>query len=348
MERTAAIKPPYHIPLLRDLASGKDGLVAVSTFSGCGGSSLGLRWAGFDVRWANEFIPSAAAAYRANHLGYVNCDDVRDLDAETILREANIDGAIDLLEGSPPCAAFSLCGRRQKAWGESKTYSDGAQQTTDDLVFQFARLVAELMPRAFVMENVPGLAVGAALGYFLRLLSQIRATGYVASARVLDAQWLGAPQARRRLFLVGFREQATAERFSWPAPLPYTYSIQEALRTLPPEDVSHVSIDRYAIGAEWARLREGEQSARYFNLVRTHRRRPCPTITQTAGSLSAAGVTHFAEPRKFTTAELKRLAGFPDDFHLPGSYRQQAERIGRAVPPPMMRAVATAVHAAIA
>jgi DNA (cytosine-5)-methyltransferase 1 len=104
-------------------------------------------------------------------------------------------------------------------------------------------------------------------------------------------------------------------------------------------------ITRFAIGREWDRMgRPGTQSDKYFQLVRPDINAPCPTITATAGQTGAAGVTHPTERRKFSIAELKRLCGFPDDFNLCGTYTQQWERCGRAVPPVMMAHIAAAVR----
>jgi DNA (cytosine-5)-methyltransferase 1 len=107
-------------------------------------------------------------------------------------------------------------------------------------------------------------------------------------------------------------------------------------------------ISRYAIGAEWDKLKPGEQSEKYFSLVRTDPESPCPTVSQRGGDGSDATVTHPAERRKFTIAELKRICAFPDDFILTGSYAQQWERLGRAVPPLMMRAVAESLKGVLA
>lgn len=104
--------------------------------------------------------------------------------------------------------------------------------------------------------------------------------------------------------------------------------------------IEEADISRYAIGAEWDKLKPGEQSERYFNLVRTDPEQPSPTVTQRGGDGGDAAITHPVERRKFTIAELKRICAFPDDFQLSGSYAQQWERLGRAVPPLMMRAVA--------
>lgn len=114
------------------------------------------------------------------------------------------------------------------------------------------------------------------------------------------------------------------------------------------EELLEASIEEYAIGREWHNLQpNGESSERYFNLIRTDPDQPVPTITATAGVVGAAGVTHPSEPRKFTIPELRRLCGFPDDFVLTGTFPKQWERLGRAVPPPMMRAVAASVAEAL-
>jgi DNA (cytosine-5)-methyltransferase 1 len=109
------------------------------------------------------------------------------------------------------------------------------------------------------------------------------------------------------------------------------------------EDVAP-TIRGYAIGREWDNLHQGEGSDRYLNLTRSHQDRPCPTVTALGGQGGGvASVTHPTEKRKFTINELRRICGFPADFALTGSYSQQWERLGRAVPPPMARAVAEAL-----
>jgi len=103
-------------------------------------------------------------------------------------------------------------------------------------------------------------------------------------------------------------------------------------------------ISRFAIGEEWDKIGPGGQSDRYFQLVRPDADGPSPTITAAGGTGSIAGVTHPTEKRKFTIAELRRIGGFPDDFILKGTYAQQWERVGRAVPPVMMSHVAAAIR----
>lgn len=224
-------KPPYRVPSMDEIrATEWNGFIAASTFSGCGGSSLGYRMAGFRMAWANEFIPAARDSYRANADPATVLDDrdIREVTADDILTATGLQvGQLDLLDGSPPCASFSTSGKRQAGWGKVKKYSDTAQRT-DDLFYEYARLVRDLQPRTFVAENVSGLVKGTAKGYFIRILTALRACGYRVEARLLDAQWLGVPQARQRLIFVGVRNDLNLPP-AFPRPLPYRYSVRDAL-----------------------------------------------------------------------------------------------------------------------
>ena len=351
-------KPPYRVSPMSEIAgaSGTSGLSVVSSFSGCGGSCLGFEMAGYRIAWASEFIPAARVVYEANHPGVpLDPRDVRLVLPEEILRRAGLErGEADVMEGSPPCASFSLSGNRDADWGKKKKYSDKAQRT-DDLFWEFARLVEGVRPRAFVAENVAGLITGKAKGYFKRILSRLRDCGYRVEVRVLDAQWLGVPQRRKRLIFVGTRED-TGLHPVFPRPLRYRYSIADACPwmldgcPLPPDhgDPPPPSLRPYAIGDEWDKLGPGGQSGKYLNLLRPDVGEPCPTVTQTGGEASAASVTHPFEKRKLSLLELRRICGFPDDFVLTGTYQQRWERLGRAVPPPMMRAVAEKLREVLA
>ena len=382
----ASTKPPYRVPTMVEIGAVPDnGYRIVSTFSGCGGSCLGFEMDGYRVLWASEFVPAAQDVYRINHpVVPLDTRDIRAVTAEDILAATSLAvGEIDVLEGSPPCASFSTAGKREAGWGKTKAYSDTAQRS-DDLFFEFVRLLDGLQPRTFVAENVSGLVKGTAKGYFKRILAAMKACGYRVEARLLDAQWLGVPQARQRIIFVGVRNDLGVDP-AFPKPLSYRYSVRDALPWIttqgdnagygggsmrpaavpsptigaspqtgngiyPPSlveaiiGVDETDITRYAIGAEWDKLKPGESSDRYFSLVKTDPERPCPTVSQRGGDGGVATVTHPTERRKFTIAELRRICAFPDDFILTGSYAQQWERLGRAVPPLMMRAVATTLR----
>lgn len=362
-----------------------NGFNVVSTFAGGGGSSTGYRMAGFKILLASEFVEAARETYRANAAPHTKIDprDIRQVAGADILTKIGLGvGELDVFDGSPPCASFSTAGKREKGWGEVSSYSD-TKQRKDDLFFEYARLIDEMRPKVFVAENVSGLVKGTAKGYFLEILAALKAAGdgYRVRAKLLDAQWLGVPQARQRLIFIGVREDLGREPV-FPKPWRFRYSIRDALpwvrsvgsirgtggfgRSLvtpgsePCPTImagggngmnmsqfgveAEADISRFAIGREWDRIGPVGQSDKYFQLVRPDPLQPCPTITAAGGTGSIASVRHPTEKRKFSIAELKRLCGFPDDFILNGSYAEKWERLGRAVPPLMMKTIAETVR----
>ena len=191
-------KPVYRVPTMDDIrALSWNGFTVASTFAGCGGSSTGYRMAGFKILWASEFVPAARASYTANMDASTVLDerDIRKVEASDILSATGLRaGDLDVLDGSPPCQAFSTAGKLEKGWGKERTYEHGARQRNEDLFFEFIRLVRGIRQKAFVAENVSGLVKEVAKGYFLDILVALKGCGYRVEARLLDAQWLGVPQ----------------------------------------------------------------------------------------------------------------------------------------------------------
>lgn len=318
-----------------------NGFTVASTFSGCGGSSTGYRMAGFKVLWASEFIDAARDAYKANCAPYTVVDgrDIRKVQAKDILEAARIGvGELDLFDGSPPCASFSTAGKREKGWGKVKKYSD-KEQRTDDLFFEYSRLIRGLQPKTFVAENVSGLVKGTAKGYFLEILKELKSCGYRVSCKVLNAQWLGVPQARQRTIFVGVREDLNLDPIH-PKPLPFQYSVKEAWQNLSDDGPS---FQKYKLYKHWQKCLPNGNHSKLLNLKRLRWHEPSNTVCQTWGNGTAA-ITHPDKPIYPSIAQLKRICGFPDDFILTGTYAQQWERCGRAVPPVMMSHIAAAVR----
>jgi DNA (cytosine-5)-methyltransferase 1 len=228
-------KPPYRVPSMDEIrALEPNGIKVISTFSGCGGSSLGYRMAGCTVLGASEFVPAAYEVYRLNASPetVIWTDDIREMNGVDMLRDVGLAvGELDILDGSPPCAAFSTAGKRSEGWGHVKKYSDTSQRV-DDLFYEYARVLKEMQPRAFVAENVEGLVKGSAKGYFKRIYAALEECGYNVRASVLDASWLGVPQARKRLIFLGIRKDLGLIP-EHPRPLPYRYTLGDALDRLP-------------------------------------------------------------------------------------------------------------------
>lgn len=241
-------KPPYRIPLMAEInAVEPNGFTVASTFAGCGGSSLGYRMAGFRVGYASEFIPAAGDTYEANKREWTHLDrrDIRQVKAGDVLSALSMmPRQLDCLDGSPPCASFSMAGKRSALWGATKTYSDTTQRV-DDLFGEYLRLVKALQPKVAVAENVPGLTIGVARGFYNEIMQGFEDAGYVAEAAILEAEWLGVPQARHRLFFVAVRKDLAAAgiRPAFPEPMRYYYSIRDAL-----PHIGHVRHDDGASG----------------------------------------------------------------------------------------------------
>ena len=341
----------YTVPTMKEIeALPWNGFNVVSTFSGGGGSCLGYRMAGYHVLYGNEFVEEAQKTYKANHpKSYLDTRDIRTVTAESILEKIGMKaGELDLFDGSPPCSAFSTAGSREKGWGHEKAYSD-TKQRVDDLFFEYARLLKGLQPKVFVAENVSGLIKGKAKGYFNDIINELRECGYTVKASLLSAMWLGVPQNRQRVIFIGVRNDLKMKPV-FPKPFDYYFTLKDALDGVKndPKEVEmlYARKEKYAWGKVLERLPKNPKKAiqgsaimngSYFNLVRESMFQPCSTICQMNGQKQASGNCHPYEDRKFTIAELKRITSIPDDFILTGSYEEQWERLGRMVPPIMMK-----------
>ncbi len=170
---------------------------AVDLFCGVGGMSLGFEQAGFDVVLGVDVDGHHIAAHARNFPHSVALRrSIVELDAADVYAALGGKLAIDLVFGGPPCQGFSHMGLRD------------SEDPRNSLVDEFARLVAELQPKVFVMENVPGLISGKTRPVLDRTVAYLKRNGYrvVEPARVLDASQFGVPQKRKRLFLLGWRE----------------------------------------------------------------------------------------------------------------------------------------------
>jgi DNA (cytosine-5)-methyltransferase 1 len=345
-----------------------NGYNAVSTFSGCGGSSLGYKMANFKVLWANEFIDAARECYKANHKTTIlDGRDIRKVSGSDILNAVSLNvGEIDLFDGSPPCASFSTAGNREDDWGKVKKYSDKSQRT-DDLFYEYARLIKETQPKVFVAENVKGITMGVAtsmLGSFQddmfddqssTIIRTLMACGYKVDFRVLNSVNYGVPQARQRTIFIGVRNDlGLLPKFPLQQNTYFTTNDSFADLINSEEEIKESQYKPTSkIYGMIKKLKEGESgdtlpesNGSYFGLQRIRGDRPCPTICQRQGN-KGAGLVHPKEDRELTVSELKRLSSFPDDFILTGNYKRKCERIGRAVPPLLMKAIAKEIQESI-
>lgn len=175
--------------------------LAIDLFCGAGGMSLGFEQAGFDIVLAVDSDGHHVATHARNFPRCrVLCQSVAQLTASDLYTAIGQECEIDLIFGGPPCQGFSNMGLRDTL------------DPRNNLVDQFARIVSEVRPRAFVMENVPGLLAGEARQFLDRVVASFEGAGYriACPIRTLDASDFGVPERRKRLFLLGLRADAGA------------------------------------------------------------------------------------------------------------------------------------------
>ena len=317
----------------------------IELFAGCGGLSTGFLDAGLRVAAGFEIDRRAVEAYDYNHGyrgGQGHVADLHDAPGSELLMRAGLEHA-DFVIGGPPCQPFSIVGKR-KGTGDRRA----------DLLDHFIRIVAEVKPSAFVLENVPNLATieGG------RILEQAKAAlvqlGFTVDHRVLSAADYGVPQNRKRLVVLGLKG---AESVRFPAPThgfpgQPLRSAAVAIGDLPDagefgetgvynhEPTAHC-VD---ILERFSRLEPGKRERGSFH-DRLHPDRPSYTLRAGSGNFSPLRPIHYRHDRVVTVRESARLQGFSDDFLWPDSIPrlQQYRQVGNAVPPPMAEAIARCV-----
>lgn len=206
--------------------------VAVDLFAGAGGLSLGFEQAGFDVVAAVEYDPVHAATHTFNFPQCeVLCRDASKLSAADVLEAARrgfkrihprlaFPGRLDAIIGGPPCQGFSTGGKREQ------------DDERNELLLHFVRLVEDLKPRAFCLENVAGLLEASFDGVREEAFRRLRSAGYTLSGTDTPVNSLdfGVPQSRRRLIVLGAHGRVAPPR---PITVQGRVSVAEALDGLP-------------------------------------------------------------------------------------------------------------------
>lgn len=306
----------------------------ISTFSGCGGSSLGYQMAGGKVLLAVEWDDHAVQTYKENFPGTpVYHGDIAKLTAAEVCNLTGIQPyELDILDGSPPCQGFSTAGKRK--------HSDERNQ----LFTEYCRLLRDLQPRVMIMENVSGMVKGSMKVMFAEILRELKACGYRVRCELLNAKYYGVPQSRERVIFIGVRQDLEIEP-THPRGSTRITVFREAVK-----GINHIgrklsksvaAIYPQTIPGESfanALIREGKKGS-FFNWSRLSWDRVAPTILKTIPTLACPDVPH-----TLSIAAAKRIASFPDDFRFSGKYTEQWARIGNSVPPNLMYAIAQHVR----
>ncbi|NOQ21151.1 MAG: DNA (cytosine-5-)-methyltransferase [Candidatus Aegiribacteria sp.] len=341
-------------------------LSCISLFTGAGGLDYGFEASGFETRVAVEMDKWCCITLRANRSWPVIEDRIEGITSDSLLEAANLKkGDVDVLIGGPPCQPFSKSG--YWSTGDAKRLEDPRAQTLNEYI----RILDSTLPRAFLLENVYGIAYEGKNEGLLYLRSAIEDinksnnVNYTFNWAVLNSANFGVPQIRERVFIIGSRD-GHVFRFPKSKFVPRN-DAKASIHTLnlfdPPQtyrsswdaigDLVKTSPDlipRSEIGGKWSELLPTIPPGENY-LFHTDRglgspifkwrsrfwsfllklHPELPSWTIQAQPGSAIGPFHW-ENRRLTMREMARIQTFPDNVNILGGVTQIQKQIGNAVP----------------
>lgn len=310
-----------------------DGPTTLEICAGAGGTALGVELAGFKHAGLNEIDGHARRSLLANRPGWpvLEESDVRQLDGYKFR-------GIDLLSGGVPCPPFSIAGKQL------------GHEDERDLFPQALRLIEEAQPAAVLLENVPGFASAKFADYRANLIAKLIEGGYEVDWRILNAVDFGVPQLRPRFILVAMKKRYWP-MFRWPEPRPSTVTVGHLLKDLMASGGWHAAEvwERRADGIA-PTIVGGSKKHGGPDLGPTRAKRQWRELgVDGMGIADAPPDPSFPElgsPR-LTCRMVARLQGFPDTWDFAGGKTAAYRQIGNALPPPVARAVAKSILAAL-
>ena len=336
----------------------------IDLFCGAGGLSYGFQEAGFNVLLGIDNDKAAVNTFKKNHNGSrVICGDITQITYSKDIKPLISDEEIDVIVGGPPCQGFSLSGPRNFDDPRNKLY------------LSYVRLVKEIQPKAFIIENVPGLVRLFNGQVKDNIIKQFNLLGYDVQYKILCAADYGVSQNRRRVVFVG-KKKSIKKNFSYPEPHEDKVSCEMALSDLPPlEDYTGSEVQSYRAEAKNSYQRKMRLNSKelYNHVSAQHAQRVKDIIsmvpdggnykdlpehlrknnkfhvawTRFCSSKPAPTIDtghrhhfHYKYNRVPTVRECARIQSFPDSFHFVGNKTQQFRQVGNAVPPLMAKAIA--------
>lgn len=304
---------------------------AVSLFTGCGGSDAGLTRAGFDVLMANDILPYAKEVYLQNL-------DPTDYIVKSVSEIRHFPN-VDLLSGCYPCQGFSQGGARVMECNLNYLYRD------------FDRALRKIRPKAFIVENVPGMRRSDNEKLLNNQMVRFRMAGYRVKIDILNARDFGVAQNRRRIFIVGIRSDIDTE-YHFPKPMhgpganrPYV-TVREAIGDMelwPEGEYNDQEFHWYYMSRN-RRVDWDETAKTMVSNMRHMTLHPVSPQMEKVGPDKWRFISD-APARRFSYNESARLQGFSNKWILPDSVGMSMKYkvVGNAVPPPLFQAVAEAL-----
>lgn len=298
---------------------------AMGFFTGCGGSSLGVKLAGYNEVLAIDFDQNSHECHLANfpattswnrmiiespESGLTTTEQIREGFSSYFENDS-----MDLFQMSPPCQFFSMANVSSRDEEKIKPFYDSIA------------IIQNLRPKVAIIENVEGVVAQSRSREWYRIRQKLQQTGYAYDFRILDASDYGVPQSRKRLFIIAVRPDIA--KLGLRPVFPKKMDIDKRLLA-----INNVLPSRpafFSTGQFGNNLIPGSEI--------------CHTITKTPNIYLYGDA--YSQSRFATTDELKILSSFPVSFIFPGDAVDAANRIGNCVPPLLMKAVADAVRIGI-
>ena len=338
---------------LADANFTKDKGKVFSCFACGGGSSMGYKLAGFDVIGCNEIDPRMMYTYcQNNNPRFPFLEPIQTFKERQDLPPELFN--LDILDGSPPCSTFSMAGSREDAWGKLKHFREGqAEQVLDTLFFDFIDLAKKLQPKVVVAENVKGLVLGNAKDYVRRIYQGFEDAGYYVKHFLLDAQQMGVPQRRERVFFLCLRKDIASPVLVQDGLFDMTPRIEMEFNEKPilfreVADYSGDEVNSKVVRTLWENRQYGDTNqgdanfrlygkGSNFNQAYVYTDKICPTLASKKTCL-----IHFDKPLHLGQSEVCCISSFPQDYNFAG---QQPHYVcGMSVPPVMMAQVASRIY----
>lgn len=319
----------------------------VSFFSGAGGLDLGFETAGFGHQALYEKIPLFCDTLRHNRPDWNVFDNDVSAKDEMIDSLKNAIGSTKFIDGlfvgGPPCQPFSIASnQRFSKSGENFKRVGFSHETNGNLLFDYINLIIHFKPRAFLIENVPGLKEIDDGAQLMKAYGLLESAGYtINTPLVLTADKYQVPQNRKRLFIIGGR---SGKVFVPPVAQNISLSCASVFDMSTDDIENHITREHSAESvSRYMALSYGMRD----QLGRVDRLSPSrPSKTIIAGGTKGGGRSHLHPyfPRTLSVRESARLQTFPDDFIFTGPVARQFTQVGNAVPPVLAAQIATSIR----
>ena len=308
-----------------------------SLFAGVGGIDLGFEMTGkFKTVYANEFDKNARITYSENFSSHLDFRDIRDVNSDDL-------PDVDIITSGFPCTSFSIAGYR-------KGFED---ENTGDLFFETLRFIVAKQPKVVFLENVKNLVTHDNGKTFSIIKDALISNGYYIKYKIMNTKDYGnIPQNRERVYIVGFRDKSSYDKFDFPKPQVLNKTIIDMLEKNVVDDKFYYTKEKNNFYDILERDMTKEDTIYQWRrkYVRENKSNVCPTLTANMGTggHNVPLIKTKEGIRKLTPRECFNFQGFPESYRLPNIANCHLyKQAGNSVSVPVIKMIAESILVAI-